>query len=326
MGLTKHKPEFRLVANRADITAAIAKNFVNLVLTDATGFDSDLLEITLADNGITKPSKGAELELWLGYSGALTKMGLFVVDEIEMSGWPRQMVIRARGTPFENSKGGISQLQTQKTRVWKRETTLDAMVSKIANEHGLESLVSKSLVGISLPQFEQTAESDISFLVRVGVRYDAVVKTGGGKLVLFKRGDFDMPQFTIDADDASKWSYSEASRDRGGTVVAFWHSTAKARREQVEVGSGEPVKQLRQWYTTEAAALAAAKAELDKRKRGVASFTVTVPGDAKLSADCRLVPRGFHPDLPELFLVTRVTHRVNDNGYVCDVEAELPND
>lgn len=336
MGLTDYKPRFRLVANSADITTVIQERFISLSLTDATGFESDTLEVVLADNKpdqpINKPPRGAELELFLGYDGALSKMGMYVVDEVEISGWPREMTIRARGTPFEKSKNGISYLQTQKTRTWNKDTTIKDMVATIAKEHNLHPLVSKSLENTLMPQFDQTAESDISFLVRVGKRYDAMVKPGGGKLSFLKRGEQknadgeDMPIITVKPGETTSFRYTEASRDEGGTVVAYWHSTKAAKKQKVAVGSGEPVKQLRQFYTTEQAAKDAAQAELDKRQRGQSTFAVTMPGDPNLSAECTLAPKKFHPDIPANWLVTRVVHRLSvGEGYRCDVEAELPN-
>lgn len=336
MGLTDtKKPDFQLLANGVDITATIRERLISIALTDATGIDSDTLEIQLASppaRPVRRPPRGAELQLSLGYDGSLTKMGLFVVDEVELSGWPEAISIRARGAPFDKSAAGAAHLQTQKTRTWKRETTIQAMVSKIAKEHGLQAQVSPSLASTKLPQFDQTAESDISFLVRVANRYDAMVKPGGGKLSFLKRGEqktasgAPMARITVDAKQASSWRYVEASRDDGGTVVAFWHSKRSARRQQVTVGSGDPVKQLRQYYSTEDAAKAAAQAELDKRLRARGTFSVSVPGDPKLSAECTLVPTGFHPDVPSEWLVTRVSHRLGSEGYRCELEAELPNE
>lgn len=324
--MAENKPDFLILANKAKISTAIKNSLVSLSITDASGFESDTLEIVLDATGIEKPAKGAELEVHLGYTGDLVKMGLYVVDEVTISGWPTTITIRARGTPFSKSKLGLVALHSQKTRTWARDTKIDAVIAKIAKEHNLTPLVSKSLQGIDLPQFDQTAESDISFLVRLGRRYDAIVKPGGGKLAMFRRGDFEMPSITIDAVDATNWSYIESSRDTGGTVVAFWHSKANAERKQVEVGSGDPVKQLRHWYPDEASAKAAAKAEHDRRSRGAAEFWVTVPGNPRLSADNRLVPQGFFAGIPKLFVIKSVTHRLNHTGFSSDVQAELPNE
>jgi phage protein D len=323
----EHKGDFLLIANGANITETIKKSFLGLTLTDASGFESDTLEIALSADGVDKPPKGADLELWMGYERALIKMGLFVVDELQLGGWPSAMTIRARSTPFEASKSGLSDLQSQKTRSWARGTTLDSMVAKIAKEHKLKPLLSNALKGIVLPHENQTAESDISFLLRVGRRYDAIVKPSGGKIAVFKRGDFTLPTVSIDAVDAGNWNYSESSRENEGTVVAFWHHRAQAKRKLVQVGTGEPVKQLRQWYPTEAAAKAAAQAEHDRRHRGSATFSCSMPGNARLSADYGLEPRGFHPGVPSRFVITQVTHRLDSSrGYTCDVSSELPND
>jgi phage protein D len=336
VGLTDYKPEFQVLANQQDITDTLRDRLLSLSLTDATGFESDTLELVLADDKpgrpLRKPSRGAELQLSIGYNGSLVRMGVFVVDEVSLAGWPGTMTIRARGAPFEKSTGGASHLQTQKSRAWKRDTTIKAMVTKIAREHGLEPLVSKSLENIELPHFDQTAESDVSFLTRVGNRYDAMVKPAGGKLAFLKRGEqlrsdgSAMPRITAAAKDVSSWTFQETSRDDGGTVVAFWHHKKQAKRKQVQIGSGEPVKQLRQFYTSEEAAKAAAQAELDKRNRARGSLSISLPGNPTLSAECTLEVSGLHPDMPAEWLVTRVTHRLGSDGYKCDVDAELPND
>lgn len=48
------------------------------------------------DESTQIPATGAELELVLGYDGELARVGGFVVDEIETSGWPGELVVRAR--------------------------------------------------------------------------------------------------------------------------------------------------------------------------------------------------------------------------------------
>lgn len=328
-------PAFRLSANGADITATIAAKYTSLRLTDEAGFQSDTLEITLADNDpanpVRKPPKGAELELWLGDSVAAARMGMFVMDEVELSGWPGQMVIRARAAPMEKSKGGKSDLQTQKTRDWPKGTKLQAMVQKIAKEHSLEAAVAKSLQAITLPHFDQTEESDISFLIRVAKKYDAVVKPGGGKLAVVKRGESktasgdDMPTVVLMATDCTGWSENESARDSDGTVVAYWHDKGAAKRQEVKAGSGDPVRKLRHNYPDKASAEKAAQAELDKRGRSKNKFSCRMPGDPSLAAEAKLALLGFHPDVATSWLITRVQHEVTPGaGYTCEVEAEKP--
>lgn len=333
MGL---KPAFRIVANQADITATILDRFVSLSLTDEAGMESDSFQVTLADHDpmmpIAMPETGAELEVFLGYDNMVQRMGLFVVDEVELSGWPGTMTIRAKAAPFSTSKGGKSDLQTQKSRSWPKGTKLGDMVAKIAKEHGMEPAVSESLQGIVLPHYDQTEESDMSFLVRVAKRYDALAKPAGGKLVMAKRGESksasgeELPPILVHASQVSDWRMLLAKRDSPGTVVAYYRQSRKAEKIAVSVGSGEPVRRLRHHYQDEKSAKDAAQAELDRRTRGEHQFSLTMPGDPLLAAESPLIVSGFRAGVDGEWLVSRATHSITKNGgYVCDVEAEKPN-
>lgn len=333
MGLT---PGYRLRANTQDVTERIAQRFRGLRLTDAAGTQADTLEIVLADHDpaqrVQMPATGAELELWLGYDDKAQRMGLFVVDEIELSGPPDEMVIRARAAPYEASTGGKSDLQTQRDRSWPDGTKLGDMVKTIAKAHKLAPAVSASIAATVLPHFDQTAESDISFLLRVCRKYDCTVKPAGGRLVVTKRGEGTtasggpLPSVTVRQQDCSRWRMVLARRESPGTVVAFWHAVKAGKRKEITVGSGDPVKQLRHHFPTEAAAMAAATAELDRRKRGEETLSISMPGDPRLQAECRLTAEGFRDGVAGDWLVARVVHTLDVNGYRCDVDCEKPND
>lgn len=330
-----YDPKFRIEANSQDITAAILDRFISLRLTDEAGMQSDMVEITLADHNplvpIVMPETGAELRVFLGYGMEVQDMGLYVVDEIELSGWPGAMTIRGKAAPYDTSKGGKSDLQTQKSRSWKKGTKLGDVVAKIAKEHGMEPAVSKSLQGVALPHLDQTEESDISFLVRVGKRYDAIAKPAGGKIVMAKAGEMksasgeDLPPIPVVAGECSRFTMTVARRESPGTVVAYHHSKRTAKRIPVTLGKGEPTRRLRHWYPDEESAKAAAQAELDKRARGEHKLQLTMPGNPQLAAESPLNATGFRAGVDGEWLVTRVTHSLDKNtGYQCDVEAEKP--
>lgn len=330
MGLT---PAYRVVANGSDITQVIDDRLVEMRLTDEAGMESDLLEIELADHldPIALPPTGAELELFLGYDGAAERMGLFVVDEVEVAGWPSVLVIRARASVQTASKGGKVNLQTQKTRSWPAGTTLGALASKIASEHGLTAVVSASLRGIALPHTDQTRESDLHLLTRLAKRYDALIKPADGKLVVTKRGEGktasgqDLPAVEVVPSDCTAYRCTIARRDSPGLVRALYHSTGAAKREAVEFGKGEPVRELRQIYPTKAAAADAARAEYQRRQRGESTLSVTLPGRPSLIAECRLTLTGFRPGVDGDWITTRASHSLTpDGGWSCTIEAEKP--
>lgn len=330
------QPTWSIAADQVDITATIAERFISLTLTDAMGFESDMLEITLSDNNplqpIAIPPTGAELVLAMGYDGINAPMGMFVCDEVEVAGWPGEMVIRARAATYDKSKGGKSDLQSQKTRSWPKDTKLGDMVAKIAKEHGMEPAVSASLKSIPLPHTDQADESDINLLVRLAKKYDAVVKPSGGKLVMAKRGESKsisgeaLAPVLLGPTDCTAFRMVMAKRETAGMVVAYWHAVKQAKREEVKVGKGEPVRRLKQYYPTQDMALAAARAELSRRERGEQTVALTVTGSPLIAAECPLTLAGFRPGVDGEWLISRVTHRLDaSGGYVCDLEGEKPN-
>lgn len=329
-------PAFRIEANSADITAKIRDRFVELSLTDETGVTADTLEIVLADHlpdqPIEVPPTGAELRVWIGYEGEVIDRGLFVADEIELAGAPGRVIIRARAAPFEQSKGGKVDLQTQKTRSWVRGTTIGGMVKKIAGEHGMTPRVAAALASITLPHIDQASESDMNLLARIAKRHDAVVKPAGGALVFAVRGSAEaaggaaMPRVVLTPADGRDYRVTIASRESAGTCIAYYNSVRKAKRHEITVGEGEPVKRLRMTYPDAAAATAAARAELRKSARSERTMAFTIPGRAELGAECIVELRGFRDGVDGEWLTTSVTHRITKgDGFVTEIAGELPN-
>lgn len=330
------RPDYRIVANDIDITATVRDRLMSLRYTDEAGMQSDVLEITLADHlpdaPIRMPPTGAELALAIGYDGQLQHVGMFVVDELEMAGWPGEMTIRAHAAVQDKTPKGKASLRTQKSREWKKDTTLGDIVKKVAGEHGLQPVVGSGLASIKLPHTIQADESDLHFLVRMARKYDAVVKPADGKLVLAKKGETksasgqDMPTITLRPQDCSKFRVSISKRETAGQVVAYWHAVKQAKRHEVKVGSGEPVKRLKMYYPTAEMALAAARSELDKRERAKATVSITLPGRTDLLAEGKLVLAGFREGVDGEWSITKVEHCFNESGYVTTVEGEKPNE
>lgn len=337
MGLTSNvKPEYRIIANKSDITGMVSERLISLRYTDEAGMASDVLEITLADhdpkNPIQVPPTGAELELFLGYDGKAERIGMFVCDEIEMAGWPGEMTIRARAAPFDLSKGGLTSLQSQKTRSWIKGTKLGDMVKKIAKEHGMAPAVMDILSTIALPHIDQADESDLHFLGRVVKKYDAIVKPAAGKLVLAKLGSaktisgMSLPSVTLSPGQVSRFRVVMSKRETAGMVVAYWHAVKASKRHEVKVGQGEPVKRLKMYYPTQEMALSAARSELDRRERRKVTVSVTLPGRTDLVAEGRLILSGFRDGVDGQWSITRAEHSMDNGGYSTTVEAEQPND
>lgn len=338
MGL---KPAFSLTANSRDITTVVAERISSLTLSTETEHQSDELALTLWNTDprwpIQKPPTGAVLTLALGYEGALRRMGAFVVSSLSGRGGKEQgrvMEIRARAVPYSETPGGVSGFQTQKTRSWRKGTTIGAMVTRMARDHGMEAGVSASLAGIHLQHFDQADESDISFLQKLAKAYDAVAKPAGGKLLFLNRGDAEsasgqaIPAVSLTSGQVSEWSWSEDRHITPGTVVALYHATRQARTYAVSVGSGEPVRRLRRKFRTVEDARAAAQAEMGRRARGSMELSLTLPGDATLNAgSALLLDASFDEGVDGNWIVRRATHRLSkEEGFITELTCERPND
>ena len=99
-------PTFRIVADGADITSLINDRLLLLRTTDKPGVESDDFELRVDDRdcAVSLPSRGASIEIFLGYIGtALTRLGRYTVDEVELSGPPDTLVIRGKASDMRGS-------------------------------------------------------------------------------------------------------------------------------------------------------------------------------------------------------------------------------
>lgn len=324
-----------VTANRVDIRDAIRDRLFSLQLSDGAGFESDQLDMVLIDDNpdepIKVPPKGAEIEITLGYQLYYREMGLFVVDELELAGWPLALVIRARAAPFNNTKYGKTGLQSQKNRSWEKGTKLAVMLDTLAKEHGMKSAISASMAGIELPHFDQKEESDINFLLRIARKYDGIVKPAGGYLTITKKGESisasgaPLPRVKVVREDIVDFRWNSQARETSGTVIAYYKTTKKSARNELTIGEGEPVKRIGTNYPTKDMALAAAKALMAKNKRNEVTLNITLMGNPEIMAEMVMEIENVHEVLNGEWLVKTCRHRIGEDGYKTDVELEVPN-
>ncbi len=333
MGLTDFRPGFRITADGNEATSVFRDRLVRLEVVDEAGLQSDMVEIELADTGpvqIALPRTGVELDIWLGYHPALSRMGLYIVDEVEMSGPPDRMLIRAHAAPHEATRGGKTDLQTQKSRSFPKGTTLGALVERIATDHGLEPAVAQDLAGRPLPHIDQVNESDMNLLLRVAGWFGAMAKPASGRMAVFRRGDSKstggavLPVVALTPAQVSTWSARISRREPAKQVVAVWRDLEAGEDKEAVAGEGEPIRRMRQTFPDEETAKEAAEAELRRSERQGGSLSLTLPGRVDLMAEGRLMLTGFREGVAGEWLISRVTHTLDVGGYRCSVEAEWP--
>ncbi|WP_292065965.1 contractile injection system protein, VgrG/Pvc8 family [Brevundimonas sp. UBA7664] len=324
-------PAFRLVVDGVDISATVKPRLSSLTLTEKRGDEADQLDLVLTDqDGQLKiPPKGARISLALGYVGQLVEKGSFKVDELEWSGAPDILTIKARAADF------TADLSTRRDGSW-RDTTLGAVLGAVAGRNGLEARIAADLASVALPLVTQSRESDLALIRRLGRENDAVATIKDGNLIFARvgsgrtAGGRDIPSTTLSRRDGDRYTWSSADRDsdQSGSgqsrgVRARWRSVAGATTHTVLVGPARGARRLPRIYASEDASTRAAQAAYDRRARKKATFSLTLAlGRPDLYPERRLKLQGFKSMVDEAtWLIEEVRHQLGE-GLTTDLTLE----
>ena len=261
-----------------DIAQRISPRLISLELTDNPGLEADQLSITLSDHDgmLAIPAKGARLQLWLGWSDTgLVDKGSYTVDEIEHSGAPDVLSIRARSADLR--KG----LKTKRERSWSN-TTLGEVLGDIATGNGLTATVASGLGGMPIQQLDQANESDANLISRLGEAFDAVASIKAGCLLCLPAGGgktvsgLELPHITLSRADGDQHRYLQADRDSYNGVRAYYYDINRAQKQEAIAGGDDNLKDLRHSYSDQQSALRAARAAFKRLQRGSATLSYTL--------------------------------------------------
>ncbi|MBB6259341.1 hypothetical protein FHT05_003980 [Xanthomonas arboricola] len=311
-------PQWRVVLDGTDLTDRIAPRLLDLTLTECRSGEADQLDLRIHDHDgkMALPKRGVRLAVALGWKDTgLVDKGTFIVDEVEYSGAPDIITVRARSADL------TADMRTRRERSW-HNTTLGAVLNTLAGEHGLTPRVAEALARTKLSHLDQANESDMNLLTRLGQRFNAVATVKAGALLFAPIGagttstGKPLPTVTLTRRDGDRHRYSVADRDAYTGVRAYWVDKGKARRQSVLVGTDDNAKRLRESYADEATARQHAHAELERVKRGVAKFDYTLAiGRAELFPEQTVTVAGFKPEIDgQKWLIAKVTHSVGSSG------------
>ena len=337
-------PVFKLTANDKDVTTSFQSRLIDLSITDQRGFESDSLTINVhdVDAAIVWPKRGGILQIWLGYAGdPLYDHGKYVVDEITHEGPPDKMTIQAKAPDL------LAKFKGTKTRAF-HKTKLGTVIEKLAADNKLPFAISPTLAAKTLDHIDQTQESDIHLLTRLGERYGAVAKVADGKLIFTEAGKATsvsgkpLPTFKITRDMIDTHHYTQQTRGDFTGVEATWHDVKKAKKrkathsksgsqvmnEEETAGSTDNVKRLKQSYPDEATAKAAAEAEWKRLQRAKETLELDIkdalPG---LRAETKVPVSGIRQPIDGDWIATEVTHEFSPtSGLTTKVKLERPDD
>lgn len=310
-----------------DISVKIHDRLESLTLTDNRGLEADELDILLddSDGKLTIPKRGAVIQLSLGWTdSALINKGTFIVDEVEHSGSPDKLTIKARSADFNDN------IHAKKATSYHAKT-LGEIVATIAKAQKLTPKVSKDLASINIAHVDQTDESDLNLLSRLAKDYDAIVTVKSGYLMLFKAGQATTVSgkpilpVTITREDGDQHRYSIMERESGYTgVKAYWSNKKGAKRQEIIIGKDHKLKVIRKTYKSEAEAKYAAQAELKRSQRNAATFSLTLAlGRPDITPETPAKLSGWKPEIDNhAWLVIKAIHSLSGSGLTTGLELE----
>jgi len=322
------KPAWRVTLDGRDLTATLVPRLISVTVTSDRQDTADQLDIVISDHDgqLALPPGDALLRVYLGWQGeGLTDMGSFTVDEIEHTGAPDVLTLRARSADLR------SQQRQQREQSW-HATTLGAIVDALAGRNKLTPRCHADLRGIAIDHIDQTSESDLNFLTRLGKRYDAVATIKGGALILAPIGagtsatGNPLPSIVVTRASGDQHRYHAADRQAYSGVRAQYDDKAKATTETVLVGTddGHGVKTLRTTYASSANALRAARSEYQRLRRGTVSFDITLArGRADLYPEQHATARGWKPEIDATpWTIVRAEHSLSEQGFTTRLSLE----
>lgn len=320
-------PAWRVLLNGKDLTARFRPRLLDLTLSESRGGEADQLDLRIhdADGRMAIPRRGVELRVAIGFAGAgLVDKGRFRVDEVEHSGSPDILTLRARSADLS------AEMRTRRERSW-HAVTLGDVVRNLAGEHGLTPRIAARLASIAIAHLDQVSESDVHLLSRLGKRFDAVATVKAGALIFAPIGSgatasgVALPAVRITRADGDQHRYSLADRETYSGCRAYWHNKPGANRKGVLIGKSGNAKRLRDTFSSEAEAREHARAEWARIQRGAATMSYQLAlGRADLYPEQKLQLSGFKPEIDETeWIIAKATHTISgSSGFTTALELE----
>ena len=312
------KPNYIILADDEDVTAAIKERFISLTLSDNNGFENDTLKIKIDDtnNKVKTPRKGVELTVWLGYGNDLYNKGSFEVDEVTSSGMPETIEIVAKGSNINKS------LKKPRQHTY-NDITLGGILNTVATRNGMRAEISDFLSGINIEQFNQVNETDLNLLTRLSTYYDAKFKAASGVLLFFLKDDFKttsseaLEPVIINKRECSDWSFKETDRSKYDAVIAKWRDTDAAETKEVQVGSGDDIFSISTLFASAEEANNRANTKYNDLMRARAKGSLSTVGNPKIASEFEIKLVGFRY---KEFKCESCTHTLDRNGYTTQVQ------
>ena len=325
-------PNFQVIANQKDITDLLRDRLLSIRTTDKVGLEADECEIHVddRDGAVAFPSKGATLEISLGYEGEpLSFIGKYKVDEIEVSGPPQSLVIRAKPANI------AATMKNQKRHSWEGVTLAD-VVGDVARRNKLQP---SCTLDVEIPRADQINESDMHFITRLAKQHGATATVKDGKLIVTTRGTGKsgsgkpLPSITLHRDDLASYSMTFPDRALFGEVQANYHNAKTGKLETIVLPNPDapaavqaPRHTERHVHPSKNAAKAAAESRLAAINRATLTGRIELmKGRADVGAEKWLELTGIKDEVNGTVLIESVEQNFSKSAWVTSLTISAGN-
>lgn len=314
-----------------DLADKVNPRLVSLTLTESRDEKADQLDIVLhnTDGRLAPVREGQIITLKLGWlKGSEVRPGLvdkgrFKVDEVEESGPPDIVTIRARSADLTGS-------YRKRKDKGHRDTTLGAVIRKIATANGLTAKVHASLASKPIAYAEQAGKSDMAFVTDLGRRFDAV-STVKDKTLIFapaaggeSGGGKALAAITLTKKDGWSWRFTTEKRTDHDGAEAQYHDRKAARTRTAKAGGTSNPRRLKRTFHSKEEAEQAAKSAHSRDKRGKHSFSYDLAfGDPSIEPERPATLSGWNSRIDGIrWTVKEASHTFDANGLQTRVTLE----
>ena len=313
-----------------NITAPLLPVLISLKVSDKAGTHSDTasLEIDDRDGRIILPTKGAPVEVALGWvDEGVRVVFIGTVDEVKSKGdrgGGRVLTITAKGL---DTTGAAKEGQQRHFD----DQTIEAILKKAGEPAGVTDIeVDPELSGITRPYFGMHDESFVHAGERLAREIGGNFRVRGTKAIMSRRGAAYGP--TVAAawgQNLHSWDISPAlGRPAFAKASSRWYDPVKAAwQEEEEETSLDAKATFRHRYTKADKGEAKQQAKSDKAtsERDAGEGSVEIEGNTAAIPDGLCIVVGARPGVDGVYRIDGVTHTYSrGGGFVSRLELKQP--
>ncbi len=327
----------KVIYDDKDISEDLAAFLDSFDFSDSADSIADDISITLEDRqelweGDWLPDKGATLKVsliftnWNSEGDVEVPLGIFEIDEIEISGLPHKARIKAVSVPSNNELRGI-----KKNRAWEK-IKLSAIAKEIADRAGI-GLYLNLREDDEIERLEQKEESDLAFLTRVAKEKGYGVRLSDSQLDVYYIPDLDNndPVTTIKKGESRISSYSFRSKTRDVYKACHVRYENAKKGQLVEFTFTDPNKEdgqtleVHKEVANVAEAEKLAKGELRAKNKDEVTGRIAfggvpiIDGGGIFMSGFTITLEDFHK-FDGKYLIEKTSHKVSNSGYSCDID------